>query len=253
LKASEPIPEFKRAVLCTNATKGFYHWYAERLPSLAWAVNTGQLDAPILFGSHAARFQDDTMALLNVGPGGFARVGDAAYCKSVYVAHMSLACLADWQRYSDIFDTLAENAKLKSGKVTASRMIYISRRDTDRRVMRNESELEARLAKLGVESIVFSKIPLAEQINLIRRATVVIGAHGAGMTHILNARSGLRVLELMPAQSGYHALRFNYARISRLRGHWHTLWLEPINPATRGWAVDIDKVCALAGSIIEGK
>ncbi len=252
LKPGEPTPEFDRAVLCTNATRGFYHWYAERLPSLAWVVNTGQLEAPILFGSHAAKFQDDTMSLLDVGPAGFARVGDAAFCKTAYVGHISLACLADWSRYSGLYDTLADNAEKRAGPLTASRMIYISRRDSDRRAMGNEIELESRLAAMGVESIIFSKLPLADQITLIRRAKVVIGAHGAGMTHILNASAGLRVLELMPSQPGYHALRFNYARISRLRGHWHTLWLEPINPATRDWAVDIDRVCALAESIIEG-
>jgi capsular polysaccharide biosynthesis protein len=130
-------------------------------------------------------------------------------------------------------------------------MIYVSRRDTDRRVMRNEAELELRLDDLGVKSVVFSQHSLAEQIDLVRNATVIIGAHGAGMTHIINANSGLRVLEIMPSQPGYHSLRLNYARISRLRGHRHTLWLEPINPATKGWAVDIDQICALAKSIIE--
>lgn len=243
------MPRFKRAALNTNGTRGFYHWYAERAPALAWHIAAGA-EVVTLFGDHAARFQDETMSLLGFGPQDFARIGDVAHCETVYVAQLELSCLADWPRFASVYDTLGANAE-RAGPAASdadgeSPLIYISRRDTDRRRMLNEEELEARLAALGVRSVLLGQLPLAEQIRLVRRARVIIGSHGAGLTHLLNARAGAKVLEIMPTQPGFHSIRFNFTRLSRLRGHRHTLLLEPFNAVARTWRVDVDRVCAAA-------
>jgi replication fork clamp-binding protein CrfC len=43
------------------------------------------------------------------------------------------------------------------------------------------------------------------------------------------------------------SLRYNFARISRLRQHDHALYLDRINPITNEWAVDVEKVVQEAG------
>lgn len=242
LNTEVAVPEFDAAVLCTNATRGFFHWYAERLPSLSWYLTKETVDTPVLFGDHAGRFQEETMSLLGRPARQVARIGDVARCRTVYIGRNSIAGLSEWQRFGFIYDTLANHAAQQVER-RFGHAIYISRRDTNRRIMENEAELEARLTEMGVQCLSFSELSLAEQIVCTRGAKVMIGAHGAGLTHILAANPGLRVLEIMPSQPGFHSLRFNYARISYTRGHDHTLWLEPINPVSRNWSVSLQPFC----------
>jgi len=86
--------------------------------------------------------------------------------------------------------------------------------------------------------MMLSTMPLSAQIAATSGAELVIGPHGAGLSHILAHKSGMQVLEMQPVQKGKHFLRLTMARLSRLRGHHHALWLEPGNPVTQEWSID---------------
>lgn len=229
----------ERAVLASNATRGFYHWFAEHLPSLNWMLSAPQLDATVLFGAHSRSFQDETMALIGSRSPNFTRIPQVVHCAECYVPDIAIDRLAQWSYFSETYDLIRKNAALAAPYVAPSNIIYISRRDTERRVMSNEDRLEASLTELGVEVCLFSDMTLAEQIQKVQLAKMVIAPHGAGLTHLIAARPGLRVLEIMPSQTGSHSLRFNFARLSRVRGHHHTMWLEPVNPVTQSWSVNL--------------
>jgi hypothetical protein len=238
--STRDVESVAEAVLCTNYTRGLYHWYAERLPSLAWRLAPGAPTPPILIGSHSASFQDDTLRLLGVPADQIIRIDDVFHCDRVLVAEMPFARLAQWSCYGFLYENLVASARAEaaSNGVRFPKRIYISRRDSTRRPLTNEAELEAALKELGVEPLIFSTMPLSAQIAVISEADLVIGPHGAGLTHILAHKSGMQVLELQPVQTGKHFLRLTMARLSRLRGHHHTLWLEPGNPVTQEWSVD---------------
>lgn len=224
------------AVLSTNSTRGFYHWFAERLPALNWSLQNPDFDGTILFGQHAQQFQDKTIELIDHPAPQFERIDQVAWCEECYIAHSAASTLAQWEYFGDLYQAIGERAARLSTINTAD-AIYISRRDTQRRVMVNEHELEAGLSSLGVKVVIFGEMSLADQINLIRNARLVIAPHGAGLSHIAAAASGLKVVELVPCQMGSHSLRFNFARLSYARGHDHRLWLEPIDEAINKWTV----------------
>jgi len=230
------------AVLCTNATRGMYHWYAERLPALAWRLAPGAPTSPILIGSHAAAFQKETFRLLSVPPDQVICIDDIFYCGRVLVSDMTLASLTHWSSFRHVYDRLIASAASEHDGTPHPKSIYISRRDSNRRPLVNEAALEDRMASLGISPMVFSEMPLSAQINAVSNADFVSGPHGAGLTHILGHRAGLRVFEMHPVQNGSHFLRLTMARLSRVRGHNHTMWLEPVNPLTLEWNVDIDGV-----------
>jgi len=228
------------AVLCTNSTRGIYHWYAERLPSLGWRLAPGAPTPPILIGSHAAAFQDETFRLLGVPSEQVIRIDDIFHCRRALVAEMPLASVSQWSRFSFIYDRLVAAAAAEQHGVESPKRIYISRRDTNRRRLLNEGEIEDGLSRRGVTPLLFSKMSLAAQIMAVRNADFVVGAHGAGLTHLLVHQTGLQVLEVHPVQTGSHFLRLSMARLSRLRGHHHTLWLEPVNPVTLEWTAETE-------------
>ncbi|KAJ8461275.1 hypothetical protein OPV22_034201 [Ensete ventricosum] len=68
--------------------------------------------------------------------------------------------------------------------------------------------------KINVVNGLFAHMRVKEQLQAIRKASVVIGAHGAGLTHLVAARRKTRVLEII--SSMYR--RPHFALISEWKG-----------------------------------
>lgn len=82
----------------------------------------------------------------------------------------------------------------------AARRVFLSRRDSTTRVMRNEEALEAELRKLGFDVLVAGEMTVAEQIRAFSEARIVVGAHGAGLTNLVFAPPGALVFEITPTR-----------------------------------------------------
>ena len=94
------------------------------------------------------------------------------------------------------------------------RKFYIPR--TNKRVVQNETELVNLLD--GFEVFDPGRHSFEEQIEAFSEAEAVVGVHGAGLTNILFAPEGCRVLELFPPRGGTACLRLSGQRAeSRLR------------------------------------
>jgi protein O-GlcNAc transferase len=118
------------------------------------------------------------------------------------------------------------------------------------------AELGRRHPRVTIRMIDFAAIPLAEQLSVVRDTDLLVGVHGAGLTHIMFMREGLgTVVEIQPAsldQYGYRNLAIkrglNYFRVhaeavtentkaastvnsrsmKQRRGdwHWEDVWIE---------------------------
>ncbi|OUU53429.1 MAG: hypothetical protein CBC25_00415 [Pelagibacteraceae bacterium TMED65] len=53
----------------------------------------------------------------------------------------------------------------------------------------------------GFQAYEFDNLRLSHQINLVQSSSVIIGAHGAGLTHVINMKPGSRLIEVMPSNS----------------------------------------------------
>jgi hypothetical protein len=238
--ASRAVDGPDEAVLGADGTRGFFHWYAERLPTLAWRLAPDAADFPILLPAHAQGFKEETLRLLGIPADRIHRIGDVLHCRRLLLSEARISTVA-WSRFQGMYERLAAAAAAEHRQKTPE-MIYISRRDSERRPLTNEHEVEDRLTSLGIVPLVFSEMSLAAQIATVENAKFVVGPHGAGLSHIVAHATGLRVFEIHPAQSGSHNLRLTMVRLSRVRGHDHTLWLEPINPVTREWTVQAARI-----------
>lgn len=79
--------------------------------------------------------------------------------------------------------------------------IWVSRGRLAKRSLRVEKQLIPTLRELGFEIVEPHTFSLAEQVNLFSRASIVAGVHGAGLTNMIFAQSGCRVLEVRPSGS----------------------------------------------------
>ncbi len=98
------------------------------------------------------------------------------------------------------------------------RKLYIPR--TNKRVVQNETELVNLLDSFEVFDP--GRHSFEEQIEAFSEAEAVVGAHGAGLTNILFAPEGCRVLELFPPRGGTAA----FACLANALNHDYDLAIE---------------------------
>lgn len=125
----------------------------------------------------------------------------------------------------------------------------VSRQGCAERSLRNEEELalclHRRLPHCKVQLQRFEELDLEAQFDLISTTDLLIGAHGAGLTHCLFLPPTSAVLEIFP---GFlQAFRFHFSNISHWRGLPYARWInfcspDPAHPV----AVPVEKIADLA-------
>jgi capsular polysaccharide biosynthesis protein len=77
--------------------------------------------------------------------------------------------------------------------------IYISRRDSPIRPVKNESAFEGILAQqYGFKSVVLSEMTPDQQIRTFASAAIVVGSHGAGLSNASFMKEGAILFEIFP-------------------------------------------------------
>ncbi len=248
LQSPSNIPHIKEAISLATGTKGFFHWYVERFPALVWSLRNGVPCLPILFGDHHATFQDESLALYFGAMPAITRVGEAIRVDRLFVCEGSIRQLAARNLNSFLYDPLVAAAQKKAANLVLADRIYISRKKALRRKIENESELEHHLAALGFAIICLEDFSVADQVNLFQNAKLVVAPHGAGLSHIVSARPGLKIFEIVTTdiswtlRIGQWSLRFLFARLSRMMGHNHHIWLQHVNPVSHHWRISMDQM-----------
>jgi capsular polysaccharide biosynthesis protein len=112
--------------------------------------------------------------------------------------------------------------KTKTGK--GDRRIFISRKLADRgRRIVNEKEAEEVLNRYGFETFALEKMSLREQVILFSQAEIIVSPSGAGLTNVLFAPRGTRILEIFePSKNNVRAIFWS---LSEALGHdyWYLL------------------------------
>jgi len=77
-----------------------------------------------------------------------------------------------------------------------SEYIFISRKGVPNNRLVNEAELTKVLDKLGFEIVLMENYNISQQVEIIKNASVVVGAHGAGLTNVMFAKPSAIMVEL---------------------------------------------------------
>ncbi|CAK7215140.1 hypothetical protein SCUCBS95973_002377 [Sporothrix curviconia] len=114
------------------------------------------------------------------------------------------------QRVFDHFDVallLGPKVPVGNGNIVVT---FIDRRGT-RQLLDNEHLLDAlrqRYPDITVQSFDFATLSLPDQLRLVQDTDVLVGVHGAGLTHAMFMRAGAgAVVEIQPEGLGYKGFR----------------------------------------------
>ena len=136
------------------------------------------------------------------------------------------------------------------------RRIYIDRRGSALRPLRNEAELIAALARLGFVAVDPESMSLMDQVRLFRAADVIVAPHGAALTNLGFCRPGTQVLELLMDAycnwcfrnlAGLMQLRYDCV-LGRARQPWRELdYAFHVTP----WDISVNHVVAAVAQTVE--
>jgi hypothetical protein len=88
------------------------------------------------------------------------------------------------------------------GREAATRKLYVPRRGSQGRVVRNETEVLRALESRGFELVEPQTLSWVEQVRLFAQASHVVGPMGSGLANVLFSPPGARLLTLAPACMG---------------------------------------------------
>ena len=141
--------------------------------------------------------------------------------------------------------------KRLTGMTNSNPHIYISRKKAPQRCLANELQVEAALESLRFDTLILEDMPLAEQIQRMRDARVIISPHGAGLANMLFCDPGTIILEFIP--NDYQCNVFHH--MAEICGHPYVPILgtsfATIGDQRSGWEVDVNKVLEIASRLVK--
>jgi hypothetical protein len=229
-----------------GATRGIYHWLIDRFPNaelIQPARRHFEREIPMLLSSDSRSFEAETLELFNITSTQILRVDKPIIVERLFIATVPKIALAGCDTSANPWMRLANHccAIAHSQGVALPKRVYISRSYVRRRRLCNEAHVEKVMADRGFAVYHLEELPLWHQVALFRNASLFVGPHGAGLSHLAFAGQGAKVVELFPAKAvrSIYSLRLCYARLSALRGLEHTLWVEEEDRRSGDWTVNL--------------
>lgn len=224
-----------RPVTCVNST-GYYHFLLEETPRLLWVLRNFKEVQMLRFNKipffvneildelrRLGYIQQNIIALDNkmvflkdyiftqaeIG-GGFVHTADLTMIRDCFLGNNQDTCICD-------------------------KRIYISRKHSPRH-FDNEIAVEEVLREHGFEAARLENMSFKEQVDLFRRAEVVVAPHGAGLSNIIWSKPGTYVVEIFSRKKFVDC----YASLSsQLKCHYVPLWARETN----AWGeIDIEEL-----------
>jgi capsular polysaccharide biosynthesis protein len=228
----KPIPEGTR--LCEEGVvlpligrwcTSYYHWFTEYLPQVralqAFGTEMGQVPK-LLLPTRPPDWMVDSLRGLGIERGRIRRYdGKGLRVGALLVTERRPQTGGLYGvRRSSVDDLLWVRDQVLSrfgeGKAARRRRrIYLSRQQSGRRRVKNYDSLWKLLETNGFECFIPENLAFREQVRLLEEAEYVVGPHGGGLTNLLFAPEGTRVLELLPTTENTS----HYFALSRRLGH----------------------------------
>lgn len=98
--------------------------------------------------------------------------------------------------------------------------IWVSRQKSNRRKISNFLEAVPIIEKHGFKILEFESMSFEKQLNYSKRASVIAGLHGAGLSHLLFARENCKILEIRDKNDSKNNCYFSLASALKMEYYY---------------------------------
>jgi len=172
------------------SSQGFYHWLIEDLPRYLFLLENSLIPFKTLVYKNKPKYVSDFLNMFDIKYEKTSRV--------VFVPKLLVPGKNPETGYPNPGDLEILRRKfVRSPKNNTQRKIYVTREYSTRSPIW-ESELSRRLFQDGWEIVATERLTLQEQVRVFAGASQVCGVHGAGLSGVVWAEEGTRVIEIEP-------------------------------------------------------
>ncbi|MBM3590962.1 MAG: glycosyltransferase family 61 protein, partial [Alphaproteobacteria bacterium] len=180
----------------------YYHWIYDILPQLKILESNSY--SKIIMSPFTYNFQRDSLQLFcNIK-----NVYSENYTYNIDKLFLPFQTTRLLMPKNFVFDFLNQNMKFTKSDV--KNKIYITRDKKFKRSILNEKELIQILQSRGYLIYSLEDISFSNQVDIFKNASVIISAHGSGLTNIVFCEPGTSILEIYGPGCGERC----FARIS---------------------------------------
>jgi hypothetical protein len=175
----------------------YYHWIVEQSRNLKCYVDGG-FDMPLLMsGPDLSPPQREMLNLLGIEARAYPWISRPCHidCRHLFVTKDIFPGYGHDREHLDWIRDLFLGRKSLSQDLESPTRIFITRRNARARVI-GEWEVEHALSSIGFTPVTASGMTVSEQARLFSKAEVIVAGHGAGLTNMIFAPTGARVVEL---------------------------------------------------------
>jgi capsular polysaccharide biosynthesis protein len=247
------VPVERALFLTDEFSNGFFHWVGDVLPKLE-ALGSQEASERTLVVPAMADFEYARQSLAPYGLNKVQFLGwsDRAVCRELALV-LPVAPTGNFRPL--VMSALRSRMRKYFRAGPAQKGLYISRAGSAGRRIVNESEVLPVLQRFGFERVLTERLSFSEQVRLVGSASIVIGNHGAGLTHACWMLPGTNLFELRRQGDQANNCYFSLAAALGMRYHYLTCKTENDRSATHtaDILVDIPRLETELVSLIEGE
>lgn len=189
-----------------NLCDCYYHWLTEAIPKLFLGKNDLK-NAKIILPEGYKGFQIASLEPFGINSEDVKYISSNTY---LHVPHLiSFSPFGAEQHYNpklfgEVRDFYINFYKSKDDYKPVGDRLYIKRKKTSIRQIKNEQEVISFLAEYGFKDVFFEDLSFPEQVFISYNAQCLVSIHGAGLTNIMFMKSGSKILEFRKkGETGY--------------------------------------------------
>ena len=175
------------------SSNSFYHWLIEDLPGTISAMESNP-NFPILISSAAPRYVQD---FIKISKRSYLSIRNPVNVGTLISTEKRTD--AGWPHPKDIEVLERFQEQNFQPPKNSNDKIYVSRRFS-RRSPKNENAVEALFTDYGFKIVYNERLDLSSQIQMFSGASHIAGIHGAGLSNMVWAKPGTRILEIANSQ-----------------------------------------------------
>ncbi len=190
-------------------SQNYFHWFTDAI-SKYYLLKEKEGVAPILIPKHFSNFSyiTSSLNLLKI-PHEFIDKKKTSVAELIYPEING----ASANYFPGILSKIREDITLAVPPTNSatSHRIYISRKMTSKRKVKNEEDILPVLQKFGFEIIYPEKVEFEKQVQMIMNCRVLLAPHGAGLTSMLFMQKGQKIIEITRNGKGHNNCFFTMA------------------------------------------
>ena len=195
--------------LIDNWSYGYFHWFGDVLQKHT-ALNSPNAKLILPESYLTNEYVISSSKLLNIELE-FIKNDEIIKCNHLTIIRTTFISGNYYQLLISNLRTILQKVELKKKEIKKYKIIYISRKKSNRRKVNNEEALIKTVQQYNGNVFYFEDYNLVDQINLVKNCEILICPHGASIMNILFAKEKIKIIELRHENSDTQNMYFSMA------------------------------------------